>query len=134
MRASLLASAIARTLRSARFSPKVFALNRSIDPEAIERVECLEKMTNRPCVSLAASAIPGATARVVRKGVYDLVGLGPLDDLVKYIDGIAQLVGALGRLRIGLDSDHQILVGNPDIDRPIAETFALIEPLRAERP
>src|SRR5258708_5004764 len=37
-------------------------------------------------------------------------------------------------MRVGLDGDHQILVGNPDIDRPIAETFALVEPLRAERP
>jgi hypothetical protein len=67
-------------------------------------------------------------------GGHGLVGLGPLDDLVKCIDGVAQLVGIRGRLRIGLDSDHQILVGNLDIDRPIAETFALIEPLRAERP
>ncbi len=37
-------------------------------------------------------------------------------------------------MRVSLDGDHQILVGNPDIDRPIAETFALVEPLRAERP
>ena len=37
-------------------------------------------------------------------------------------------------MRVSLDRDHQILIGNPDIDRPIAETFALIEPLCAERP
>ena len=62
------------------------------------------------------------------------MGLGPFDDLINRVDGVAQLFGALGRLRISLGSDHQILVGNPDIDRPIAETFALIEPLRPERP
>ena len=75
----------------------------------------------------------GTTCTLARKSC-GLVGLGPLDDLVKCVDGIAQLVGAIGRLRIGLDNDHQILVGNPDIDRPIAETFALIEPLRPQRP
>src|SRR5262245_46891334 len=36
-------------------------------------------------------------------------------------------------MRVSLDGDHQILLGNPDIDRPITETFALVEPLRAER-
>jgi hypothetical protein len=49
----------------------------------------------------------------------DRVGLGSLQDVVKCIDGVAQPIGPFGRLRIGLGSDHQILVGNADIDRPI---------------
>src|SRR6516225_5475905 len=37
-------------------------------------------------------------------------------------------------MRVSLDGDHQILVGNPDIDRPIAETFALVEPCAPRGP
>ena len=57
-----------------------------------------------------------------------------LDDLVKGTDGVVELVGAIGWLRVGLYRNHQILVGNPDIERPIAKTLAQVEPLRAERP
>src|SRR5262245_59175246 len=56
------------------------------------------------------------------------------DDLVKGCDGLMQLVGAVRRLRVGLDRNHQILVGKPDVERPIAETLALVEPMRAEGP
>jgi hypothetical protein len=61
--------------------------------------------------------------------------LGPwfADDLVQDIDGLAQLVGAFRWLGVGLHRNHQILVSNPQIERPIAETFALVKPLGAER-
>jgi hypothetical protein len=62
------------------------------------------------------------------------VGRWLLDDLVKCTDGVAELVGVFRWLTVGLDRNHQILVGNPDVARPIAKTFALVEPLRAERP
>ena len=45
-----------------------------------------------------------------------------------------EVVGTIRRLAVGLDRDHQILVGNPDVERPIAEAFALVEPLRTKRP
>ena len=60
-----------------------------------------------------------------------LVGLRFPDDL-EGIDGLAQLIGALRWLGVGLDRNHQVR-GNPNVKRPIAETHALVEPLGAER-
>ena len=62
-----------------------------------------------------------------------LVGLRFPDDLIQGIDGLAQLVGAFSWLGVGLHRNHQILVSNPQIERRIAETFALVKPLGAER-
>src|SRR5882724_9305360 len=62
------------------------------------------------------------------------VGRRLLDDLVEGSDGVADLVGPIRWLRVGLEGDHQILVGNPDVEGPITKTLALVEPLRAERP
>ena len=51
-----------------------------------------------------------------------------LDNVVEGTDGITELIGVFRRLTVGLDRDHQILVGNPDVERPIAKTFSLVEP------
>ncbi len=47
--------------------------------------------------------------------------------------GVAELVGVVRRLRIGLHRDHQVLFLEPHIERPVAERRALVEPLRPDR-
>jgi hypothetical protein len=59
------------------------------------------------------------------------VGLRFPDVLVQDIDGLAQLIGAFWWLRVGLHRNHQILVSNPQVKYPIAETFTLVKPLGA---
>jgi hypothetical protein len=89
-------------------------------------------------------APPAGTERLAHNGLssapiknhepHDPIGLRLFDDLVKRTDRVADLVGAFGWLTVGLDRDHQVIGGDPDIKRPIAEGLAFIEPLCAERP
>jgi hypothetical protein len=65
--------------------------------------------------------------------VRSLVGLRFPDDLIQGIDGLAQLIGAFRGLGVSLHLNHQILVSNPEVECPIAETFALVKPLGTER-
>src|SRR5690606_41687607 len=63
-----------------------------------------------------------------------LAGRRLLDDLVEGTDGVAELVGAVRRLAVGLHRDHQVHGAEPDVQRPIAQRLALVEPLGAQRP